>query len=1056
MVASRGHTARTPPMRFYPGTVAVALLVTVMSALRADPVISEFMAANARTLADVDGKFSDWIEIHNPDTTAVNLSGWFLTDDAKDLKKWQFPEVTVPPGGFLVVFASGKSRREPGAELHTNFELDAGGGYLGLVRPDGVTVASQFGTKYPPQLDDFSYGVTQTLAAGETAATGYFRAPTPRARNGGADTLMLTELVTLSRTSGPFSGTLAVTLSGAGEGQKIRYVLAGPGASGAVVPEPTADSPLYSGPISISASTVLRAAVFSADDKRRGRPTTAHYARLGATGSARVDTFSSQLPLMVVDVHGSGGLEKDGRERAGWIYAWNPPAAGGTALTGAPAVATPLSVNVRGSSSAEFPKKGYTVRLLDAEGRDNAKGLFGLPSFDTWVLVGPWTYDPTYLHNVLMYDLAGRLGHWAPRTQAIELFLNTDGGDLDQADYAGLYILTDALRIAPGRVDLATLGSKDITGSDVTGGYLMKFDVPAAEDFSFQTSRNYPGAPNALIVTNPSGPDLVPAQKEYIRSYVQGFEDALYADLAAGWRQRTHLDFIERAAWVDYHLLNTLSMNADGFIRSAYLHKDRRGKLVAGPLWDYDRALGGGDPRTVIPEAWSVGAGAVDPWTYGWWGMLVQDPDFLQAWIDRWQRLRRDELSSTNLAALVDGQARRIGAAAAARDAARWPDNASRFPGGWAGEVENLKDFLRRKCGWIDTKFAPVPGITNADGVLTLTPAPGTQVAYTTDGSDPRASGGGIAAAAKLSASPVRLPNASNLLARTYRTASGTLPSSPWSSPVANPGRLVNLSLLTELAAEESFTLGFVVGGVGTVGSKPLLVRAAGPSLGQLGVANPHSDPKLELFVGAAKAGENDNWGGSSGVAGAFLQVGAFAYSGASSRDAAVFDAAVAPGNNSVIVSGVGSAAGTVIAELYDASPSALAGQATPRLVNVSVLKSIGAGLTAGFVVGGGSARSILVRAIGPTLKKAFGVTGTDDDPRLTLFSGETKLASNDNWGGGASLKASFASVGAFSLSDSSNDAALVASLPPGNYTVQVAGEKAVGGVVLVEIYELP
>ena len=264
MVASRGHTARTPPMRFYPGTVAVALLVTVMSALRADPVISEFMAANARTLADVDGKFSDWIEIHNPDTTAVNLSGWFLTDDAKDLKKWQFPEVTVPPGGFLVVFASGKSRREPGAELHTNFELDAGGGYLGIVRPDGVTVASQFGTKYPPQLDDFSYGVTQTLAAGETAATGYFRAPTPRARNGGADTLMLTELVTLSRTSGPFSGTLAVTLSGAGEGQKIRYVLAGPGASGAVVLEPTADSPLYSGPISISASTVLRAAVFSA------------------------------------------------------------------------------------------------------------------------------------------------------------------------------------------------------------------------------------------------------------------------------------------------------------------------------------------------------------------------------------------------------------------------------------------------------------------------------------------------------------------------------------------------------------------------------------------------------------------------------------------------------------------------------------------------------------------------------------------------------------------------------------------------------------------------
>ena len=247
--------------------------------------------------SDGDGRFSDWIEIHNPDTAAVSLAGWYLTDDAKDLKKWQFPDVSLPAGGFLVVFASDRNRRDPKAELHTNFELDGGGEFLGLVKPDGTTVVSQFGTKYPAQLDDFSYGVTQTLAAGEVAATGYFRVPTPGTRNGGPDTLMLTELVTISRASGPFTGTISVTLSGAGEGQKIRYVLAGPGASGASVPEPAADSTLYSGPFTVSASSLLRAAVFSADDKRRGRPSTAHYPRLGTAGTARVDTFSSQLPL---------------------------------------------------------------------------------------------------------------------------------------------------------------------------------------------------------------------------------------------------------------------------------------------------------------------------------------------------------------------------------------------------------------------------------------------------------------------------------------------------------------------------------------------------------------------------------------------------------------------------------------------------------------------------------------------------------------------------------------------------------------------------------------
>ena len=233
-------------MRPLPRLLA-SLLVLCLQPFRADPVISEFMAANTRTLADVDGRFSDWIEIHNPDTAAVSLAGWYLTDDAKDLKKWQFPDVSLPAGGFIVVFASDKNRRDPKAELHTNFELDDGGEFLGLVKPGGTTVVSQFGAKYPAQLEDFSYGVTQTLAAGETPLTGHFRVPTPGARNGGADTLMLTELVTISRASGPFTGTISVTLSGAGEGQKIRYVLAGPGAAGASVPEPAADSTLYSG-----------------------------------------------------------------------------------------------------------------------------------------------------------------------------------------------------------------------------------------------------------------------------------------------------------------------------------------------------------------------------------------------------------------------------------------------------------------------------------------------------------------------------------------------------------------------------------------------------------------------------------------------------------------------------------------------------------------------------------------------------------------------------------------------------------------------------------------
>ena len=214
-------------------------------------------------------------------------------------------------------------------------------------------------------------------------------------------------------------------------------------------------------------------------------------------------------------------------------------------------------------------------------------------------------------------------------------------------------------------------------------------------------------------------------------------------------------------------------------------------------------------------------------------------------------------------------------------------------------------------------------------------------------------------------------------------------------------------------------------------------------------------DPKIEFFAGAAKVGENDNWGGSATLANSMNAVGAFAYAGPTSRDAAMA-LSVASGDNSVKVSGVGNGTGAVIAEIYDATPAASFTGTTPRLVNVSVLKQLGTGFTAGFVVGGNGPKNVLVRAIGPTLGSSFGVTGAVNDPQLTLNSGQTVVASNDNWGGGATLSAAFSSVGAFALPAASRDAAVIASLNPGNYTVQVSGVAGATGIILVEIYELP
>ena len=94
----------------------------------------------------------------------MNLEGWYLTDNANDLTKWKFPAVTLGPDAYLVVFASGKDRRDPAGELHTNFKLSGAGEYLGLVRPDGVTVVSEFSPAYPIQAPDVSYGLSEATS----------------------------------------------------------------------------------------------------------------------------------------------------------------------------------------------------------------------------------------------------------------------------------------------------------------------------------------------------------------------------------------------------------------------------------------------------------------------------------------------------------------------------------------------------------------------------------------------------------------------------------------------------------------------------------------------------------------------------------------------------------------------------------------------------------------------------------------------------------------------------------------------------------------------------
>lgn len=273
---------------------------------------------------------------------------------------------------------------------------------------------------------------------------------------------------------------------------------------------------------------------------------------------------------------------------------------------------------------------------------------------------------------------------------------------------------------------------------------------------------------------------------------------------------------------------------------------------------------------------------------------------------------------------------------------------------------------------------------------------------------------------------------------------------------VAGDSRLGNLSTRTRIGMDATLIPGFVVEGTGQA---PVLIRAVGPTLGSLGVSGVLADPRMRLVSAGVEQTSNDDWGlyaDQTDLEATRQRVGAFALE-AGSADAALV-ISLGSGPHTVPTTGAEGSSGVVLVELYDAGT---AGPQEPRLVNLSARSQVGTGsdlLIPGFVIQGDVAKTVLIRAVGPTLGD-FGVPGVLEDPVMGLFSGAEELANNDDWGSGdqaAAIMATAVRVGAFAIDVASKDSALLITLSPGAYTVQVAGVGDTTGECLVEVYDVP
>jgi glycogen operon protein len=283
-----------------------------------------------------------------------------------------------------------------------------------------------------------------------------------------------------------------------------------------------------------------------------------------------------------------------------------------------------------------------------------------------------------------------------------------------------------------------------------------------------------------------------------------------------------------------------------------------------------------------------------------------------------------------------------------------------------------------------------------------------------------------------------------------------------------NPGRLINISCRAQVGTGANILIaGFVVGGAGTSGTESLLIRGSGPALTAFGVSGSLPDPELELYQSNTNGTStllqtNNGWGGSASISNTAAAVGAFAWTNPSSHDAALL--ATLDGAYTAQIQGQSGDTGVSLAEVYDATPEGGYTLTTPRLINISARVEVGTGgnvLIAGFVIGGSTSKTVLIRASGPALVP-FGVTGALPDPELQLNLSNpngtsTILATNTGWGGRTEIVTTAAAVGAFAWTNpNSNDSALLVTLPPGAYTAQVSGASNDTGISLVEVYEDP
>lgn len=361
-----------------------------------------------------------------------------------------------------------------------------------------------------------------------------------------------------------------------------------------------------------------------------------------------------------------------------------------------------IDIEIRGSYSQTFPKKAYGLSTIMPDNTTNNNvSLLGLPSENDWVL-NSLSSDPSLMRDYISYTLAAYTGQYASRTRYCEVMVN--------GDYRGLYLLQEKIKADKNRVNILEIEPGQNTLPELSGGYITKTDKTTGGDPVAWFMSGYNGFNNCLFIHHwPKPADVTLQQNNYIKSVFTGLQSVCSAGNSSA--STGYPAYIDIPSFVDFILINELASNVDAYTYSTFYHKDRNGKLRAGPIWDHNLTYGN--------DLFNTGVDRSKPDVWQFWNNNNEGPKYYRDLYNnanfrcylarRWNELTQSGApwNLNAIYALIDTTVVLINEAMLREDQ-RW----NTIPN-FSGEISNLKSWLALRIPWMTTHLGSFSACQN-------------------------------------------------------------------------------------------------------------------------------------------------------------------------------------------------------------------------------------------------------------------------------------------------------------------------------------------------------